>query len=151
MKVKLEKYSEIYLNASWLWLNNPEVKRMTYTSDFTRDFQLKWFKNLKDKEDYKIWGIGVDNKPIGACGLKRITKVDSEYWGYIGEKKFWGKGLGKAILQLIEEEAGKLNLKYIWLKVLKENERALKLYSKSGYLIEKEEMKLIFMRKKLYS
>jgi RimJ/RimL family protein N-acetyltransferase len=149
MKVELEEYSEPYLNASWMWLNDPEIKKLTNTPVLTKDSQLRWYESLKEKEDYRIWGISLNNRPIGACGLKKITDNDAEYWGYIGEKEFWGKGIGKVIMNLMEEEAAKLYLSSVWLQVLKVNERAIKLYIKEGYLIEKEDHNLIFMRKGL--
>jgi RimJ/RimL family protein N-acetyltransferase len=149
MKVELEEYSVPYLNASWLWLNDPEIRKLTNTPVLTKDSQLRWYETLSEKEDYKIWGISFNNKPIGACGLKKITNEDAEYWGYIGEKELWGKGLGKVIMHLMEEEARKLYLNNIWLQVLKENERAIKLYISLGYISEKEEHNLIFMRKEL--
>jgi len=149
MKVELKKYNEEFLKLSWLWLNDPEIRNLTNTTALTKESQLKWFEGLKEKKDYKIWGISVNNIPIGACGLKKITALDTEYWGYIGEKEFWGKGIGKVIMLLMEEEALKLNIKSIWLQVTKENIRALKLYIKQGYLIEKEDHEIILMRKKL--
>lgn len=149
MKFELKEYTELYLNASWVWLNDPEVRKLTNTPVLTKDTQLRWYESLKEKKDYKIWGVSVDNKPIGACGLKKIANKDAEYWGYIGDKDFWGKGLGKKILHLMEKEARELKLESVWLQVLKENERAYNLYVKTGYLIEKEDSNLIFMRKEL--
>jgi RimJ/RimL family protein N-acetyltransferase len=149
MRIELEEYSETYLNASWLWLNDPEIRKLTNTPVLNKDTQLRWYETLSEKEDYKIWGISFNNKPIGACGLKKITNEDAEYWGYIGEKEFWGKGIGKIIMYLMEEEARKLALNNIWLQVLKENARAIKLYISMGYLVEKEEDNLIFMRKQI--
>ena len=53
------------------------------------------------------------------------------------------------MMNLMETEARKLNLKSIWLQVLADNERTVKLYQKAGYLIEKKEQDLFYMRKEL--
>ncbi len=103
--------------------------------------------SIKSKKDYLIWGINTNSNKIGACGLKKITKLDCEYWGYIGEKEYWGKGIGKTMMNLVEEKARDLKLKSIWLKVLVNNERAINLYHKCDYIIEKEQGQIFLMRK----
>ncbi|MFW5804159.1 MAG: GNAT family N-acetyltransferase, partial [bacterium] len=92
-----------------------------------------WFNGLADRNDYEIWGIEADGKPVGACGLKNITEKDCEYWGYIGEKSYWGHGIGSIVLSMLIEKARKKGLQSIWLKVLKTNSRAIKLYEKYGF------------------
>ena len=140
-------YDEILLKLSYLWLNNPKIKYLTNSNTFTVEEQLKWFSIIKEKKDYHILGVLNKSIPIGACGLKNITKTDAEYWGYIGEKSFWGKGYGKKIILLMENESKKKFLKSIWLKVNGINERVISLYNKSGFKIEKQEKTLIYMRK----
>lgn len=149
MNVRLVKYSRTFLNLSWNWLNDPETKKMTDTADFTREEQERWYDALASREDYKIWGVLAGTTPIGACGLKKITGEDCEYWGYIGEKDFRGQGIGKTIIKLMEKEAGNLCLKSIWAQVLRDNERSLRFFLKMGYIIEVQKQKLLFMRKHL--
>lgn len=149
MKLDLVKYDRKFLSHSGKWLNNPEIKYLTQTPDFTEEGQNKWFESLNGKTDYKIWGITVDNLPIGACGIKNINDSDCEYWGYIGEKNYWGKGCGKSILDRMIEEAVKFNLTSIWLKVIKDNIRAIKLYESKGFVVENEEGGTLIMRKLL--
>jgi len=150
MKIELVTYSEIFLELSWLWLNDNEIKQLINTSSFTRNEQRKWFETLKDREDYKIWGIDIDHIHVGVCGLKNITKYDCEYWGYIGEKEFWGKGIGSFIMKSLIEYSKNQELESIWLTVIESNIRAIGLYTKYGFKIEaKDENNLIKMRLKL--
>ena len=149
MKIELVPYDKKFLKLSWTWLNEAEVKALSNTPDFTQDDQIKWFSNLKFKSDYLIWGILADNIKIGACGLKNITKEDCEYWGYIGEKSYWGKGIGKKIIELIVIEAKALHLNSMKLAVLENNSRALSLYSNCNFLIENKIEQLIYMCKTL--
>ena len=115
MKVKLVDFNQNYLAYSWNWLQDSELKKMISAPDITKKEQLKWYKDIKSKENYLIWGIEVDAKSIGACGLKNIGKIEGEYWGYIGVKSYWGKGIGKIIMSLIinkaKEIAKKQNIK----------------------------------------
>jgi RimJ/RimL family protein N-acetyltransferase len=149
MRIVLQKFTKKYLNLSSKWLNDTEITKLVNTSKLNKKKQEDWFYNLHNMSDYLIWGVSFEKIPIGACGIKKITKKDCEYWGYIGEKDFWGIGIGSEMLKLMEEKAIELKTESIWLKVIKANKRALRLYYKQGYSIEKETENLIFMRKML--
>lgn len=149
MKIVLYPFDEDFLIHSWKWLKDPDIKRLTFTSDFSKQSQLNWYKNLKGRKDYLIWGIMVDDVPVGACGLKNLTVVDGEYWGYIGEKSYWGKGVGFQMMSLIEKKAKELDLKSLWLQVLDDNTRAIKLYNSLNYGEVSRENNFIIMRKVL--
>ena len=147
LSVSLVKYNRFFLDLSYIWMNDAEIKQLIIAPDFTKEDQLRWFKDLKLKTDYLIWGVVTNGIKVGACGLKNITSVDCEYWGYIGNKTYWGKGVGYEIMQIIEQKARSLNLNSIWLQVLRNNERAIKLYKKSEFIIEKTNSNLFTMRK----
>ena len=92
--VSLVPYDSSFLELSWQWLNDPEITRLTHTADFTREDQQKWFNKIPSLKGYKIWGIQHDGEKVGVCGIKNITGDDCEYWGYIGVKTMWSKGIG---------------------------------------------------------
>ena len=145
--ISLVKFNRFFLDLSWNWLNDPEIKQMTNTSDFTKEMQIIWFDRIDYMCNYSIWGIQYNDLPIGVCGLKNITLNDCEYWGYIGEKIYWGIRLGSAMIKLMEEKAKEYGLKSIWLSVMNDNERALKLYKKNSFSKERVIKNLIIMRK----
>ena len=149
MKIQFPEFDRVFLTWSYKWLSDSTIKYLTQTPDITKENQEKWFASLPDKNDYYIRGIAVDNKPIGACGLKHITSEAGEYWGYIGEKDYWGKGIGGRMLAFIEEYAKSLGLKQIYLHVLHDNERAMRLYVKNGYEAVPEAANMIKMIKQL--
>jgi RimJ/RimL family protein N-acetyltransferase len=93
------RYDERLLERSWAWLQDPEIKRLTDTPDFTRAAQRSWFESLAGRTDYFVWGIEVDGAPIGAFGIKHVTQDDAEYWGYLGERSHWGRGIGQWMLE----------------------------------------------------
>lgn len=94
------------------------------------------------------WGVEYMGIPIGACGLKISSEGDSaEYWGYIGEKNLYGKGLGAEMLRQTEQKAVDLYIKRLWLKVLPDNERALRLYHKRGFEEFGKDRIFIYMEK----
>lgn len=147
MQVDLVTFDEAFLRLSWEWLSDPEIKRLTGTPDFTPEEQVKWFETLGTRRDYLIWGIMVDGSRVGACGLKKIRGRECEYWGYIGVKSYWSKGIGKKVLKLAEDEAGQRKIEDIFLNVLKDNERALRLYRSSGYGVAGQNGELLRMKK----
>lgn len=147
--LKLEVYNSEYLEDSYSWLMDAEISEMTDTPPFTREEQKKWYESLSDKNDYLIWGVSFDNSRIGVCGLKKITEDSAEYWGYIGNKDYWGKGLGKEMVSACIDEAKRLRLKTLYLRVLHSNKRAYSLYIKKGFIIDKEDERFIYMNIKL--
>lgn len=149
MKIQFPEFDRVFLTLSCKWLSDSTIKYLTQTPDITKENQEKWFASIRDKDDYYIRGITVDDKPIGACGLKHITSEAGEYWGYIGERDFWGKGIGGRMMAFIEEYAKTLGLRQIYLQVLNDNERAVRLYAKNGYEAVSEEENMIKMVKQL--
>ena len=148
--LRLVRYSETYLEKSWDWLQDPETKALTMTPDFGRDDQRRFFDSLADRRDYRIWGVELTGEgPIGAAGLKHIDGKSAEYWGYIGEKAYWGQGLGQQILTAIEMKAAAMNIEQLYLAVDRENVRAVSLYNRSGYVADDPEASPLRMTKAL--
>lgn len=133
-KLQLVEYDRSFLDMSWMWLNDKQIKYLTMTPEFSREEQQAFFKNLPKRKDYFIKGVTYKEIPIGACGLKNISGDQAELWLYIGDKEYWGKGLGEKIMLLLETEAVNLNIRKIYLKVLEENKAAIGLYEKLNYI-----------------
>lgn len=99
MALSLVSFDNLYLDRSWVWLNDPYVKYYTNSKTITKEDQLNWFNSLPTQSKYKIWGLSADNIPIGVCGFKiQEDEHIAEYWGYIGEADYRGKGLGRVML-----------------------------------------------------
>ncbi|WP_367399294.1 GNAT family N-acetyltransferase [Chryseobacterium sp. S0630] len=136
-QLTLVEYTPEILSKSWDWLNEPEIKHLTSTPDFSKDDQQKWFSSLNQNPTYWVKGIRYNNNIIGVAGLKNINidEGSAEYFGYIGEKEYWGKGLSAEIFKHIFKFAKeKLNLKSLYLKVITENTRAIKAYENAGFV-----------------
>jgi RimJ/RimL family protein N-acetyltransferase len=147
MCLKLVDYDINYLNKSRYWLKDPVIKKSIGAVDVSKQDQLNWFNNLENNPSYLIWGIQYESLRVGACGLKNVTQHSAEYWGYIGEKEFWGKGIGSKVLVHLISKARSLNLEYLWLKVYDTNQRALSLYNKKGFqMVSKGSGNLLIMK-----
>ncbi|SEW40762.1 Protein N-acetyltransferase, RimJ/RimL family [Chryseobacterium wanjuense] len=137
-KLQIVDYTESILEKSWNWLNDPEIKHLTSTPDFSKEDQQKWFSGLENNTKYWVKGIQYNNKTIGVAGLKKIDTDNktAEYFGYIGEKEYWGKGLSSDLFTLIFTIAkNQFDLKSLYLNVIPENIRAIKAYEKAGFTI----------------
>lgn len=134
MILELVTFDRTFLDLSWDWLHDEEIGRLTMTPPFTREDQFRFFGNLPSRTDYRAWGVRLSGVgPIGAAGLKGIEGDRAEYWGYIGEKRWWGMGLGQAMVSAVEKEAQDVGIRHLTLSVSDRNRRAVRLYEKMGY------------------
>jgi len=138
-------YTKEFLDLSSTWLSDPEIRQLTLTPHFDRSDQIKFFESLPFRTNYWIKGIREKGVPIGAMGLKNIDLKlrTAEYWGYIGEKSYWGKRLGKLIIDKAINKAVSLQLDSIYLKVGRSNMRAIGLYEKMGFTLKQEENNIL--------
>jgi RimJ/RimL family protein N-acetyltransferase len=134
--VSFVSYDEDFLRLSWQWLNDPEIKQLTNSIDFTQQQQLDWFHSLPAKKNYLIYGVEFNGMKIGVVGLKNIDHISGEYWGYIGDKSFWGRGIGAQMVKYVADLARSKGLVKIYLFVNKDNHRAIRLYEKLGFLLD---------------
>lgn len=116
-------------------MKDPLMNYLIDGGDIDVECQSKWFESLDNRQDYFVWGVEADKVPIGVVGLKHIDykAKTGEYFGYIGEKKFWGMGIGKKMLDFICSIAFNMGLSILELNVLEDNIRAIKLYERYGF------------------
>lgn len=133
MDSKLVKFDYNIFLRSQVWLKDPYIHQMVCAADVSDSESLKWFETLESRYDYKIWGMEIDSKPIGVCGIKNIAGDTCEYFGYIGDSNNRGKGYGKLMIDSVIDKAASIGIKRIMLKVLHENIPAINLYEKTGF------------------
>lgn len=146
-RVDLCEFDSVFLEKSWKWLNDPYINNYSATGLITRQGQLEWFNSLHRRNDYMIWGVKYQDAPIGACGLKNIKNEQAEYWGYIGEKELYGKGLGYDMLTLVLTRAKEKCISKVVLKVLPNNQRAIRLYQKCFFDEYNRDDNYVYMKK----
>ena len=133
-QLAFHRFDTCFLEHSSRWLQDLEIREMIDSGEFSAERQREWFNGLAAREDYFIWGISLEGLPVGAVGLKNIGDGVAEYFGYLGDKSCWGRGLGHQMLAFAEQEARKLGLSLLRLRVLDTNHRASRLYQRAGYL-----------------
>jgi RimJ/RimL family protein N-acetyltransferase/dTDP-4-dehydrorhamnose 3,5-epimerase-like enzyme len=133
-EVHFGEFDRQTLDLSFDWLADPEIRRLTDSPVIERAAQLRWFEGLSARLDYKVWTVTHKGKPVGAVGLKRIEAEKAEYFGYIGVKSCWGKGIGSAMIEFAEIQARCLGLDRLELRVIDDNPRARALYLRRGFV-----------------
>jgi RimJ/RimL family protein N-acetyltransferase len=126
-------YDRRVLDQSWLWMQDEEFRYLNHMTMISREEQLKWFEGLRNRDNYYIWGIELDTNPVGVYGIKNVAEKRGEYWGFIGVKEYWGKGIGSWIMSRAILHARDLGLEELVLNVLKDNHRAINLYKKFSF------------------
>ncbi len=158
------------------WFHDPEVTRHTSHGlyGYTKEQALKFFEYAKKSGDV-IWAIiSTDIKTgtltrynifgekiivpssiieyyIGNVSLQNINQINrtAEFAGIIGNKKYWGKGIGtKAIRLLFNHGFNKLNLNKIYLGTAVTNIGMMNIAKKLGMRVEGELINHVFLEGK---
>lgn len=126
------------------WLSDPEV--IAYSLSVFQDLQTltqvsEWLAHTL--QDQKSLTLGVylaeTHELIGYAGIANISRVNQsgEYFILLGEKRYWGQGIGTAVTQqVVTRGFHDLGLNRIMLTVSVPNEGGVKAYLKAGFQLE---------------
>ena len=140
--VRLRAYENSDADALFRWFSDEDVTRWLGPPNFpSRAHQERFVEQASASgADTKYFAIEtLDGKLVGDCGLRLIDwkSRKAEFFITIGEKEFWGKGLGSDALRIVIRLAfDKMNLNRLWLSVLVDNPRAVRCYEKCGFVRE---------------
>lgn len=122
------------------WLNDSEVNKYLETRKCNIPELKRYIQ--KQLDDPNSFFVGIfdkkNNKHIGNIKLEPIDwKNKKAVFGIlIGNKDYWGKGIGTEATKLIVDYAFKdMNLNEIELGVISENKAAIKVYEKVGFKV----------------
>ncbi|ANQ47983.1 GNAT family N-acetyltransferase [Flammeovirga sp. MY04] len=142
--IELRPIQKENVNSFYQWLNDEEVIK----------YSLSLFQKLNSKQEIQKWfntviddrvnlnkGIYIKgtNNFIGYAGISNIstTNKSGEYYIFIGDKDYWGKGYGTATTtEIIKIGFTELGLNRIMLTVSEPNTGGLKAYQKAGFKLE---------------
>ncbi|MFX0036314.1 MAG: GNAT family N-acetyltransferase [Candidatus Hermodarchaeota archaeon] len=144
-RIKLSPIKREYIESFLKWFNDPEITQyLIMYRPLTRMEEEDWIENLKNREDTIAFSIIISDedileKLIGGCDLHNINWKNrvAELGIVIGEKEFQNEGLGtEAIELLLEYGFNTVNLNRIEIVVYDYNARAIKSYTKVGFIEE---------------
>lgn len=125
------------LNQMAAWNGDPELQSFV---DCDLPVQLPdletWYRTNVPDRHYQIFAIEKDGSLIGDLELDHINwrKREAELRIRIGNKRFWGQGLGsEAICLILDHLFMERNFQRIYLRVYDFNKRAIRCYLKNGF------------------
>jgi RimJ/RimL family protein N-acetyltransferase len=138
-------YKEDISSNMFNWTDDRDVTKYLFRGLFPNNIQIaeqQYEQMIKNDKEIELAIINKeDDQLIGITGMHSINWISrsGEFRILIGEKDYWGKGLGKEVTQLMCAYGfNKLNLEKVWLGVTKSNERAYQTYVNCGFVIEGE-------------
>ncbi len=131
------------------WRNNPEIWKYTGRKPdrhITRQIETEWLKNVLAEDNSFRFAIMADSIYIGNIQITDVkSREHGEYHIFIGNKSYWGKGIGTlATAQLIRFAKEILQLRKLYLFVDPQNEAAIRVYQKSGFVRVSDEIKMVY-------
>ncbi|WP_316820086.1 GNAT family N-acetyltransferase [Pedobacter gandavensis] len=126
---------------SYQWRNDPKVWVFTEfkpgNPGITMEKETDWLRLKLEKANDKRFAICLNDSGqyIGNVQLIDLNEGQAEFHMFIGERDFWGKGIGKAATQLILERAfSEMNLESVFLFAHEDNAAGLSIYHKLGFV-----------------
>ncbi|MDO9545333.1 MAG: GNAT family protein [Pelolinea sp.] len=144
-RVRLRAMEKGDLPAYVRWFNDPEVRRnLKIVQPLSLGQEEQWYADILKKpveEQPLCIEVMQDDEwvLIGNLGFMAIDQHDrsAELGIAIGEKQFWGQGLGtESLLLLVKHGFENLNLNRIYLHVYETNPRAVRSYEKAGFSVD---------------
>lgn len=140
------------------WIFDGEVIRYSMTKFHrikTETQALDWYQStLFDTKTFQVALIDPSSKKfIGYAGIASLNEIDGngEYFIFIGDKSFWGKGIATTVTkEIVRIGFQQLKLHRIFLTASSKNPSALRAYEKAGFINEGR-MREAFFRNGEYS
>lgn len=141
MRILLREITSSDIKQINHWRNDKELidflgANYMYTSETIDEI---WYQNYINNRSKQIRLAIIDdekNKHIGNVYLTEIQSVNrsAEFSILIGEKEYWSKSIGEDVTNtVINHGFNDINLNRIYLYVLSDNERAIKMYKKLNF------------------
>ena len=151
--IHLEKFSEKHLSKTFNWMLDEDLRRnFLFRRIISQDEHQIWFKNYLSDETQDIYGIFYNNEYVGNVGLKNIDKINnnSETWIYIGESSMKGKGIGTKVYEELKKTSN-FTFHKIYANIAEFNVSSVKMYQKSGFVIEGNFKDQLFFENKYHN
>ncbi|MCB2219436.1 MAG: GNAT family N-acetyltransferase [Bacteroidetes bacterium] len=140
-RIKLRSLTIEDLPKTLEWHNREDIQDFYSGHPFpvSKEMEEAWYEQIL-KSNYPTTVFGIEENSnmelVGITVLKNIQNINrvAEFAIYIGAENYKGKGLSiDATKETLRFAFYKLGLNRIFLKVLANNETAIKLYKKVGY------------------
>ena len=143
------RIDDVYGNW-WKWFNDLEVTKYMNKGNEknTPEKQRQFFEKVNGSKNYSVFAIcekfsGVHLGTVGLHDIDHEKKI-AQFGIIIGEKEFWGRGIGKeAWVMMIEYGFINLKLEHISTKIFNKNVASIKIAKSLGFLSNERNEKII--------
>jgi len=138
-KIYIRRLEEEDLAKKIEWINNNQINEtLMYDCPLSLSETKEWYK--KTLFDRNRWDFSIiekkKNELVGIAGLIKLNYKhrNAQFYITLGEKSEWGKGYAKEALEKVLRFAFlELGLEKVYLYTLSNNEKARKLFEKTGF------------------
>ena len=138
--VVLRLMEEKDLETILAWRNRDEARVWFKNSDkIAFDAHLAWYRSYLQKEDDFFFLVEANGLPVGQCGIYDIDLHggSAEIGRFLVAPEMAGNGfIGRSCAEIIRFGTGFLNLSYLFLEVMEQNTKAIRLYARQGFVEE---------------
>ena len=154
MLVRLREIERADLPVINRWRNDPEVVACLGANYafVGREVDERWFEAYLSSRDRAVrLAITLEgaDAPIGCVYLLDIHRINrsAEFAIMIGEKAHWSNGYGThATKAALAHAFDDLNLNRVYLTVLADNPRAIRVYAKAGFRVEGRQREAVYKK-----
>lgn len=135
-RVTLAPFTEQHVDTTYAWVCDADLRRdFLMRGEVTPEGHVAHFHRVLADPEQVVFAILAERTHVGNAGFKAVRRGQgAELWVYIGDPEARGKGIGReAVRLLIEQEAPRLRLRWIYLHVATFNEAAIRLYASLGF------------------
>ena len=132
-KYKLVKLKKKQENILLRWRNEKITRLTSLNKNIVSIVQHKnWLKKIKKNKLNQVFIFYNDNIPIGTSAA--VRKENNYFLNYSIDKNYQGKGLAIKMLNLLLKRISKkIDSKFFYAKVLKNNKKSLYILKKIGF------------------
>ncbi len=140
--ISLQPLTPGNLSPFYNWIKDEEaiIYSLSIFQAMKTDQQIKdWYLQAINDKRNSNHGIFVDGVFVGYAGISGMSSINQsgEYFIFIGDKNYWGKGIGTQVTQLIVKMGfEELDLNRIMLTVSVPNIAGVKAYESAGFVLE---------------
>ncbi|WP_189523783.1 MULTISPECIES: GNAT family N-acetyltransferase [unclassified Mesorhizobium] len=147
--VVLRLVEERDLETILAWRNRDEARVWFKNSDrIAFDDHLAWYKRYLQREDDFFFLVEANGQPVGQCGIYDIENGAgrAEVGRFLIAPEMAGKGYAsRSCREIVRFGTQFLKLPYLFLEVIEQNARAIRLYARQGFVEESRQGGLIRM------
>lgn len=139
MDITITAFPDEELSAIAKWRSDGDVNRYIRRGYKTLGEIRQWYRAYFSVEANRLLGILVDGQLIGYCSIEHINLDDKkcEVGILIGEKAYWHKGIGSAVVrELLKRAFTELSMHRVEAVIHADNVASIHCFARAGFHLD---------------